>query len=79
MEHIKNIRPNTVIHILSDASDDVVLPEFGKAYTEQLIKNSKNAKFYLGINMEHNLSDKAMQGVISEGMNAFLKECSQNY
>lgn len=77
IEHINNIRKKTVIRILSGAEDDVVYPELAKNYAQQLIKNQNDAKFYLGIEMKHNLNDPKTREIVLESILQFLNEMKQ--
>jgi pimeloyl-ACP methyl ester carboxylesterase len=78
IDNITHIPPQTIIRVISGSMDEQVYPELAKTYTEQLIKNSKNAKFYLGMGMEHNLrTDPAGRRIFMEAVNNFLHEFSQ--
>ena len=78
IEHIDHINPKIPVRIISGAEDDVVFPELGKNYTQQLIKNKHNAKFYLGIGMKHNLSDQATKEIVLKSIQKFLEEATQS-
>jgi predicted esterase len=77
IEHIDHISPKVPVRIISGAEDDAVFPELGKNYTQQLIKNHKNAKFYLGIGMKHNMSDQGTREIALKSIEKFLEEASQ--
>jgi pimeloyl-ACP methyl ester carboxylesterase len=78
IDNITNIPSQTIIRVISGSIDEQVYPELAKSYTEQLIKNGKNAKFYLGMGLEHNLPDApTSRKIVLESMTTFLHEFSQ--
>lgn len=76
-EHMTNISDKAIIRCISGAEDDVVIPEYAKNYTQQLIENHKNAKFYLGIGMKHNMSDDKTKEIALISIQKFLDEANQ--
>lgn len=77
IEHIDNISQKSLVRVISGAEDEAVNPELGKDYTQKLIKNQKNAKFYLGIAMKHNLSDQGTREIVLKSIQEFLDEMKQ--
>lgn len=77
IDNINNIPSQAVIRVISGSIDEQVYPELAKTYTEQLIKNGKNAKFYLGMGMEHNFQNPTSKKIALESINNFLLEFSQ--
>lgn len=73
IEHINNIPKNAKVIVLNGTMDDVVWPELGKAYAQELVKNGVDAKFYMGIGMKHDLSDKATRDSTMSAIKAFLE------
>lgn len=74
IEHIDLISPKAHVRIISGAEDDVVFPELGKNYAQQLINNHKNVKFYLGLGMKHNLNDQVTREIVLKSIEKFLDE-----
>ncbi|MBS0286094.1 MAG: prolyl oligopeptidase family serine peptidase [Proteobacteria bacterium] len=73
IEHVNNIPSNAKIVVLNGANDDVVWPELGKAYAEELAKHGVDVKFYMGLGMGHNLSDKATREGVMSGVKEFFE------
>ncbi len=78
IENINHIRQKAIVHVISGAGDEVVLPELGKFYTQELLKNRNNAKFFLGIEMKHNLNDEKTGEMVLKSIQTFLDETEKN-
>jgi predicted esterase len=72
IENISNISPKAKIDILSGAADDVVPPELGKKYAQELNKINNQTEFFLGIGMKHNLNDATTKSMVLQHIQNFL-------
>ncbi len=76
IQHVSQVSNTAVIHVLSGALDDVVMPEMGKLYAQQLNQKGIPAKFYLGLGMGHNLKDKE-SALVLESMKSLQEELNK--
>ncbi len=77
IENVNNIRQKALIHVIAGAGDDVVFPELGKTYTQELLKNRSNAKFFLGKEMKHNISDEKTREMVLKSIQTFLDDAEK--
>lgn len=77
IEHFDKISKKAVVRVISGAADDVIPPELGKNFTQQLFNNQNNAKFYLGIGMKHDLSDPQTREIVLKSIQGFLDEVGE--
>lgn len=76
IEHLQMISPRARIHVVSGTNDEIVMPELGKKYVERLVKDHRNAQFYLGLGMKHDLNDPVTREIALKSIQNFLDEAT---